>query len=566
MKVSTKSILGGGVVIAILLSLPVQARLKTGQEKLPYQPPQSAAPLQQLRVHKIGNIWLSITNYGQIGNAGQQYKDVCTGLKAPSFQFPAGSGIDYLFIGALWVGAIVNDTDTLVSVGHEGWQNVGELHPSENGAIISRTIRSEGYQQGDCFTTYSDSANSELDYIAVYFDTNTNVEFTPPDDFDGPHQPLYLEVTQKSYSWSYEYANDFVLVEFLIKNISTTKLNDIYVGFYLDFDIYNPSLDGGGYTDDIAGFKVSVPSPYDPRLEDTVNIAWGADNDGLSRGKVEDGVFRDYVSPTGVIGTRVLKSPIFNLKHSFNWWVSNGNPLLDFGPWTQENLARRPSYFYPFGQSGTPEGDRSKYFLMSNNEIDYDQIFAALQDMWERQGWVRQTQIPSTNLADIADGFDSRYLLSFGPFNLDSGEILPFTIALVAGEDFHVRPTDMDSVNFLDSASVYNFYNKLDFTSLATNAKWAEWVYDNPIAVVYDDTVIFLPGDGVPDFKGPPPPPFPKLNFETSYATVKIKWNGRQTEAFRDPFTTLRDFEGYRIFASWTGLVNDFSLDRKSTR
>src|SRR5574341_579366 len=186
MKVSTKSILGGGVVIAILLSLPVQARLKTGQEKLPYQPPQSAAPLQQLRVHKIGNIWLSITNYGQIGNAGQQYKDVCTGMKAPSFQFPAGSGIDYLFIGALWVGAIVNDTDTLVSVGHEGWQNVGELHPSENGAIISRTIRSEGYQQGDCFTTYSDSANSELDYIAVYFDTNTNVEFTPPDDFDGP--------------------------------------------------------------------------------------------------------------------------------------------------------------------------------------------------------------------------------------------------------------------------------------------------------------------------------------------------------------------------------------------
>jgi len=563
----------GGVVIILLLTVGFgQAKLKTDQAKSIYQYPQtSAVPLTQTRVHKIGNMWLSITNFGQIGNFGRGNIDLCTGLPAPSCEFPAGSGIDYLFTGALWIGAVVNDIDTLVSVGFDGWQSVQEFYPTSTGAISSRTIRAEGYQQDNCFTPYSDSAVSELDYVAVYYDTITDAANVGPDPLDGPHHPLYLEVTQKSYSWSYEYANDFILFDFLIKNIGNAKLNQVYLGFYVDFDVHGFEFEGDGHFDDIAGFKFSVPSPYDPRLEDTVNVAWGADNDGLSMHRWEGDVFKDYVSPTGVIGTRVIRSPNPDLKHSFNWWVSNGNPGLDFGPWTQQNQARRPNYFVPNGQSGTPESDRAKYFIMSNNETDYDQLFAALQDMWERQGWVRQNQISPTNLADIAEGFDSRYLLSFGPFDIDSGETLPLTIAFVAGEDFHVRPTDMVGVDFFDSASVFDFYNKLDFTSLVANAHWAACVYDNPgkdtdgdgykgeFRIIDGDT-IYKCGDGIPDFRGPPPPPAPSLDFETSYGTVKIKWNGKTTEKFFDQFTNRRDFEGYRIYGSWTGVLGDFFL------
>ncbi|EQB63154.1 MAG: hypothetical protein RBG1_1C00001G0733 [candidate division Zixibacteria bacterium RBG-1] len=557
------------VSILILTSSFVQAKLKSDQSKSVHQYPQTAAdPLTQTRVHKIGNIWLSITNFGQIGSGGKTYKDVCTNQPAPSCQFPAGSGIEYLYIGALWIGAVMNDTDTLVAVGHDGWQNVQEFGPTSTGAIVSRTIRPDGYQQDNCFVPYSDSAKSELDYIAVYYDTVTRQDIPSIPERD---RPLNLEITQKSYSWSYEYANDFVLFDYSIKNIGTNKLTSVYIGFYIDFDIYNQSFDGGGYFDDIAGFKFSVPSPYDPRLEDTVSIAWGADNDGLSAARVEGDVFLDNFSPTGVLGTRVLRSPNPDLKHSFNWWVSNGNPQLDFGPWTQANLARRPNYFVPNGQSGTPESDRSKYFIMSNNEFDYDQLFAALPEIWERQGWVNQTQISPDNLADIADGFDSRYLLSFGPFDIDSGEVLPLTIALVAGEDFHVKPTDFNSYSATDSAAVFNFYNKLDFTSLAANAHWAACVYDNPgfdtdgdgyrgeFRIIAGDT-IYKCGDGVPDFQGPPPPPAPQLKFETSYGTVKIKWNGKTTEKFFDQFTNRRDFEGYRIYGSWTGILGDFFL------
>jgi len=559
-----------GVVVSILLLTvgSIQAKLKTDPSKSVYQSPQVAAPLTQTRVHKVGNMWLSITNFGQIGSSGRSYRDLCTGLPAPSWEFPAGSGIDYLYWSALWIGAVVNDTDTLVSVGHDGWNNVQEFYPTSTGAIVARTIRDGGFQQDNCFIPYSDSANSELDYKAVYYDTLKVNYFGPLDPIDGRHKPLNLEVTQKSYSWSYEYANDFVLLDFLIKNIGATKLNKMYIGFYLDFDAYNSDFDGGGYTDDIAGFKLSLPSAYDPRFEDTVNIAWGADNDGLSSNGAEGipPVFKDYISPTGVIGTRVLNSP-GRSEYSFNWWVSNGNPALDFGPWTQENFARRPSLFPPNGQLGTPEGDHSKYFIMSNNEFDYDQIFAALN--WHSKGWM-PPQNPSV-MPDIADGYDSRYLLSFGPFSIGPDDALPLTVALVAGEDFHVKPTDYLCFNPLDSAGAYCYYNRLDFTSLAANSNWAQCVYDNPgfdtdgdgyrgkYHIINGDT-FFVCGDGVPDFRGPPPPPFPKLTFETSYGTVKIKWNGKKTETFRDPFTTLRDFEGYRIFGSWTGILGDFFL------
>ncbi len=553
-----------------------QARMKDETHlKLPYQSPSSTAldPLNQLRTHNVGNIWLSITNYGQFGSqGGRNFRDACTGQFAPSAQFPAGSGVEYLYTGAIWIGAVINDTDTLVSVGFDGWSAVAEMPASNTVPLISRTTRPAGYRNGTCVTDYdSASAISELDFIGVYYDTITRGDIVSPDAIDGPHRPLGIEVTQKSYSWSYDYAKDFVLLDFFIKNIGTSRLTKLFMGIYIDADVYNPDYDGGGYTDDICGFRQAVTSTLGPPYEDTINVAWIADNDGLTLRKVEDGVFQDNLSPTGVTGTRVVRSPSENIEYSFNWWVSNGNPALDFGPWTQANLARRPNYFVPNSQSGTPESDRSKYFIMSNNEFDYDQLFAALADMWQRQGWVDQKQIPAVNLADVADGFDTRYLLSFGPFTVQPDETLPLTLGYIAGKEFHANPTDFNGYSATDSAAVFNFYNKLDFTAFGINAQWAGWVYDNPgvdtdhdgfagkFRIIGGDTIYYT-GDGVPDFKGPPPPPSPNLSFESESGRVKLRWNGRTTEQTADPFTNEVDFEGYRVMLSRSGIVTDFAL------
>ncbi|MFO8145669.1 MAG: hypothetical protein R6T89_08080 [Candidatus Syntrophosphaera sp.] len=49
--------------------------------------------------HDVGNIWLRVSNYGFFGSGD----DVVP--QYPSLEYPGGSGIDYLYQGALWFGA-----------------------------------------------------------------------------------------------------------------------------------------------------------------------------------------------------------------------------------------------------------------------------------------------------------------------------------------------------------------------------------------------------------------------------------------------------------------------------
>jgi len=104
--------------------------------------------------HDVGNIWLRISNYGFFGSGD----DVVP--QWPSLEYPGGSGIDYLYQGALWFGACKqrrNDfgqmlywqdqghgetgiqdlgygrvIDTLVSVGFDGDADMYEFLPAYN--------------------------------------------------------------------------------------------------------------------------------------------------------------------------------------------------------------------------------------------------------------------------------------------------------------------------------------------------------------------------------------------------------------------------------------------------
>ena len=51
------------------------------------------------------NIRLSATNAGTFGNAFRGYKD---GSGTPSLEYPAGSGIEHLFEGGIWIGGTSN--------------------------------------------------------------------------------------------------------------------------------------------------------------------------------------------------------------------------------------------------------------------------------------------------------------------------------------------------------------------------------------------------------------------------------------------------------------------------
>lgn len=520
--------------------------------------PQANTPVRSIEVHKINNLQLAITNGGQFGiGFARSELDPETGQPAPSCEFPAGSNITYLYVGSFWASGVVG-RDTLTSVGFDGNSFIYEFWaaPGEEGAIKRRSNMKTT-------SNYSLQAVSEQDYICTYTDTVTLRALTGQDGFDNrAHLPLGLKVDQRSYAWSYDYASDFVMFDFTITNINHFPLKKIYFGVYVDADVYHESL-GGGWTDDICGFLNALPAPEAPGYLDTVRIAWTADNDGDPNTNQSF----DFTSGVAATGTAVLRTPNPDLKYSFNWWIANGNAALDFGP-RKAGTDEHP--FRDFGTGlGSPNGDRNKYYIMSNNENDYDQLEAAVSHT--ASGWLP----PPVGAAGFADGFDARYLLSFGPFDLSPGDTLPITLAYVAGDGFHQNAGAF--AHLWNPLSPSQYQKMLNYADLGTNAKWAKWIFDNPcydtdgngdsgkVRCYYDnqsgDTICdCYEGDGVPDFRGASAPPAPVVQATPEYGKLRIRWNGEVTEKAVDVFSGQRDFEGYRIYIGEDNRLSDYVL------
>jgi len=545
-------------------------------------------PAHCIAAHDIGKLSMSVNNNGTFGvNYSQSGTADCfTGETVLACEYPKGSRTQYNYGSAFWIGAVVN-RDTLVSTGADGW-NTGsgyELNPEESplGDMIYRSTIDPARPEFD-------GAVSEQDYVAIYSDTCINCPGVGNDVVENrPHIPLNIEITQKSFAWSYAYAEDFILFDYAIRNIGRERLRNVYMGVYVDADVHDLAADEG-YDDDICGFRRMSPAHYLPSYcppdSDIVNIAWIADNDGdLDAGQL--------IPVPHVTGVRIVRTPADSLEVSFNWWIGNSTPFLDFGP--QTRLGQRD---LGTGGTGTPEGDRNKYYFLQNGEFDYDQVKTASIDPLDSI-WLPP---PANYAPDWATGLDTRYLLSFGPFDIEPGQTLPLSLAYIAGENLHSDPSNIN--NLPDNWPEY--YQNIDFSDLDLNASWADWIYDNPgvdtdkdsfygeykicnlgsdstligIDTIYDtlpgsdppvvDTLldslweyaqadtIWFRGDGVPDFQGASPPPGPStytshrgvagLRVEPSVGKIRVIWNGAASENARDVFSREYDFEGYRVY------------------
>ena len=475
-----------------------------------------ANPNVQNRVHRRSNMWMNVTNWGFFGNyfinsvfdppmEDPEYP----GTYAPQCEFPGGSDVQYLYQGALWVGALVQQQGfefPRVSVGTGGWfaPRVNEFYPGEgvDDGIEERSNRQEQWNRIGAYVSHPDAV-SEQDFLLAYADTLTDRVWVNNNPVDGVHYPLGIKITQKSYSWTYNYAQDFIVIDYKIENIADRYLKNLYIGLYVDADVGRVDEQPHWFEDDICGFQRYYYFLQSDGSPDSVliDVAYIADNDGRPY-DIASG--SDFYSP-GVTGTRVVRAPNPRLKTAFNWWISNGNPDLDFGPsWANDNSGGWTNTY------GTPASDERKYFVMSNLEFDYDQVFVDDPDWIEAHPQILDYINPATGLpvheehdwkiedgdlaADLADGYDTRYLISWGPlgiydhtdeagndiFRLNPGEKFQMTMAYVAGENFHDRNNPQSSNTNIDQT-------QFNFADLSYNAAWAKWVYDNPM----QDTPIF---------------------------------------------------------------------------
>lgn len=467
MPVSTNFLKAANMLLVFLLanvssSFAISAK---NQKDISQKISAACLPNKDQCTHKVGRLWLTATNYGFLGNQMDPLglRDCLTGGSSSSAEFPGGSLIEYLFQGALWVGGIVNG-DTLVSIGTDGWvfdSDRGELHADCEmaGAIIRRSTNPVS-------PYYDPAALSDMDFIVTMYDTLTDPQFVEnPDPQDGkPFKPMGLKVEQTSLSYTGPSLEDIIFIHYKLENIDLDNIQDAYLGFFWDADVGHPNTPNF-FGDDVAGLfqKDTVINGQPLHVE----FPYVVDNDGDPSG----GIFSSN-SPTAVVGLYLLGASQPLAKTSFNWWTPNFTVSLDWGP------QMTPGRLNFSGGRGQPEGDGMKYSYLSNGENDYDQVWSALNhatDYGFGTGWIPPLADPSAAI-DIASGFDSRYLYSFGPFQLAPGDTASFSIAVLAGTGFHNNPQNFaanlggNPDNYRNPVKIRAYQNGMDFSDLITKA------------------------------------------------------------------------------------------------
>jgi hypothetical protein len=565
---------------------PPFLRHKTSSFPLTRPDADAATPFTVLRTHDVNNLLFTITNWGTIGGMGGDLVDPMTGLSAPGAYFPASTNFEHLYLGALWVGGLIG-SDTVVSTAHDMYYGLTEFYPGEyfsGGRVIERSIRSNS-------AFYSPEAVSEQDFIAEYADTLTAQAYVPADQWSWrPHKPLNLRVRQESFAWPYQYAEDFIIIRYWIANMGESTIREAWVGFQVQPQVHHLNLTESMWDDQI-GYRDTMASIAGYGFSDTLQMVWFADNDGDPAGR--SGF--DGQSIRSAAGFSIIGEPQWvyhsdwgywddyhcwrwRAGRSFNWWVSSSNAAYDWGP---QHEPRKGSWI---GGMGEPLGDRHKYRRMSNGEIDYDQVWANTD--FSSQGWITPPYSADEYFANnISRGYATRGLLSAGPYDIEAGDSIEIVLAFACGDGFHLSA---DNIRNLPRRQT-EYLKNLDFTDLSRNMQWARWVYDNPGIDTDEDgcrgyfltsrcrdttlywdgwypydaeicDTVFYSGDGVPDLKGPPPPPSPELIITSEPGKIHLEWDGRLSETFYDGFSRRPDFEGYNVYLGLGHNPNSLAL------
>ncbi|MEW6015406.1 MAG: T9SS type A sorting domain-containing protein [Candidatus Zixiibacteriota bacterium] len=375
------------------------------------------------------------------------------GWPRASFMSPPGSNKEYLFAGAIWVGGILNG-DTLVSVGYDGWQIIREMNPP--GRPPQPSISRIDYL-------------SDFTMRALFTDT-----IAPSDSPYGPfpfqpYDPMYLRISSRSHVIRNELYEMIILYDIVITNVGRDTIKDACVGFYFDSDVgIYPNAEI--HSDDIAG---SIPE---------LKIGYIIDNDG----DPENGIYTDN-SVIRAFAAKILRTSFAPSSNNFNWWVSNLEPLRDYGPRQCGTIE------YPFrdfgGFLGTPEGDRNKYYIMTHPEWDFDQIRLAAPETLD-SCWI----LPIDGGTDIANGFDARFLLSAGAQTLPPDSSLRVILTTFTTTWVHWDPNNFGrNLNKPDS-----FLSNLRLYGLIENSWWADFMVDSlidPFFPVIGLSVLYHNGD-----------------------------------------------------------------------
>jgi hypothetical protein len=483
-----------------LCNLILLFSLLFGQERMQYKV--QTAEDEYDKYTSVGNLGLTITNYGILGNGWNRMED---GSIHPSCQYKqhteiAREQIEHFSYCGLWVGGIVNGqrrvstaiVDGVFDAGDEGFELFANSPITIQSSISSTT-------QDSMAKYYSPYAISHQDMITDFKDYGDS-----PGDNLGiqGHSPLGLDIHMESYAWNYSYADAFVILKYTFTNSSEDTIQDIYAGLWADAslanfnytDIYTPgggfswsdNLDGFDESEDGAGFKRAIGYQYDANGDD----GWTESYLGLS-----------------ALGSNV---PYNYLNTNYFQWV-----------WTNSNNSDYPAYSMPLT-------DEERYDKMSSS-------------------------VPKGSGPDYtSEGYPGSenswlFLVSAGPIGSHhNADTTSWTLG--PGESCHIAFTVVCALWTPGIGG--NSHAQRE--NLHVNYDWAQKAYDgedknrnNQLDEGEDGN-----SNGVIDrYILPAPPPSPNMEVVVESRKVTIYWQD-DAESFLDPISQEADFEGYRIYGA----------------
>jgi hypothetical protein len=394
------------LLLMVCLALPASARMDVENPvvEMGYNPG-GIFILDGSYVMNVGEAQINITNWGLIGSG---FSVPTTFADAPSCQWPAGSGNEYLWSAGLWVGGVVLG-ERLVSMG--GWRS--EFYPDDGleatiyEAVGTKLVRpqgntgasgrrlpmpgadddSDGRIDEEILNGFDDDEDGQIDedfgQVGNQMMVLTNVDNTRLAQENNPdHTPMNLEVVQSTYQWENDQVDDFVGFEYQITNIGVTDVQKVYIGFFADSDI-GPRGGSGIADDDMSGsWRGSVRASDQSWVPIEVGYMYDAAENNRLEGYFGIVFLGHDIDPTGQeapgrVGMRTYQK--FSGNQSFE-------------------------------QGGDPTNDDEAYQLLSAAAEDWD--------------------------ADTLPGkqADFRFLVSAGPFNLlEPNETLTFQVGMVVG-------------------------------------------------------------------------------------------------------------------------------------
>lgn len=445
----------------------------------------------------------------------------------PSCEYPKGSGIENMFLGGLWIGAVprsvgnarvttgaVDDNSTARLV--EGFEFTNEL----DSKITQRsTLGNSPY--------YDLDAVSHQDFVMDFTDRYTRVPSTG--DSIPNHLPLGVDVHFESYAWNFPFADFFVILNYTIKNTGRDTLDDVYVGFWHEPVIRNTKVTGnprsapGFYGKTALGYSDSLRMMYSFDINSSDNPA-----------------SNNYLA-VKLLGTTPFPSKRDSAGHFINLPLDSLGDLHKntiFNGWLFRASSGTQAYFYPNLDDNPTDPYTGKYQRLSN-------VRPLTKPQIEALG-----RLPNVATSDgspgIAGSLGQVGLLSTGPFkSLAPGESVQVAFAVIAAKKFGTDDLKDD------------YKKPLLRKTLFANGNWAQQAYNgedvNGNNILDPGEDIINPGK-LDRFILPQPPRQPKVKAVVENQHAVIYWDKDEAEESVDPITHKKDFEGYRIYRSAAGV------------